>query len=116
MDGIEKVPIIRLDHLSDEERRAYMLVHNKLTMNTDFDFSVLSLELDDIMDINMDDFGFTKIGEYIDDFFVEDQEPNERVGDFDEDHRFLVYTHKRGKYDALVTYLKKNEYEYEIDG
>lgn len=56
--GIEEVPIIRLDNLTDEERRAYMLVHNKLTMNTDFDFELLSLELDDIVDLNMSEFGF----------------------------------------------------------
>lgn len=31
--GLEKVPIIRLDELSDEQRRAYILIHNKLTMN-----------------------------------------------------------------------------------
>jgi len=41
MPEIETVPVIRLDDLTDEQRRAYMLVHNKLTMNTDFDLDVL---------------------------------------------------------------------------
>lgn len=59
MDDIEEVPVIRLDELTDEQRRAYMLVHNKLNMNTGFDFSVLSEELQDITDINMFDFGFS---------------------------------------------------------
>lgn len=27
--GIEQVPVIHLDHLTDEQRRAYALVHNK---------------------------------------------------------------------------------------
>ena len=45
MPEIETVPIIRLDDLTDEQRRAYMLVHNKLTMNTDFDFGLLDSEL-----------------------------------------------------------------------
>lgn len=58
MDEIETVPVIKLDNLSDEQRRAYMLVHNKLTMNTDFDLDVLTVELDDIFDIDMADFGF----------------------------------------------------------
>ena len=56
--GINQVPVIRLDELSDEQRKAYMLVHNKLTMNTDFDFDVLAVELDDIFDIDMAEFGF----------------------------------------------------------
>lgn len=56
--GYEKVPIIRLDDLSDEERRAYMLVHNKLTMNTDFDIDILEQEIEEIRNIDMNAFGF----------------------------------------------------------
>ena len=56
--GIKEVPIIRLDHLSDEERKAYTLAHNKLTMNSDFDLDILNDELDDILNIDMSDFGF----------------------------------------------------------
>lgn len=58
MDEIQEVPIIRLDELTDEKRKAYMLIHNKLTMNTDFDDDLLGAELDDITDIDMSDFGF----------------------------------------------------------
>lgn len=46
--GFTEVPIIRLDSLTDEQRRAYTLVHNKLTMNTNFDFMQLDMELDGI--------------------------------------------------------------------
>lgn len=58
MDDIDEVPVIRLDDLSDEERKAYTLVHNKLTMNTDFDEELLNIELEDILDIDMSEFGF----------------------------------------------------------
>ena len=53
-----EVDCIRLDHLTDEERKAYTLAHNKLTMNTDFDFDILNEELEDITDIDMSNFGF----------------------------------------------------------
>lgn len=56
--GVETVPVIRLDDLTDEQRRAYTLVHNKLTMNSGFDDKLLDIELDDILDIDMSDFGF----------------------------------------------------------
>ena len=56
--NITEVPIIRLDHLTDEERKAYTLAHNKLTMNTDFDIDILNDELDNILNIDMSDFGF----------------------------------------------------------
>ena len=57
MDSIDKVPVIRLDNLTDEQRRAYTLVHNKLTMNSNFDMSLLELELEQI-DMDMEQFGF----------------------------------------------------------
>lgn len=46
--GLDKVPIVRLDHLSDKQRKAYCLVHNKLTMNTGFDNELLGFELSEI--------------------------------------------------------------------
>lgn len=58
--GMKEVPIIRLDHLTDEERKAYALVHNKLTMNSDFDFNVLDGEIGNL-DIDMSVFGFDSI-------------------------------------------------------
>lgn len=55
--GIEEVPVIRLDNLTDEERRAYALVHNKLTMNSGYDEELLDLELEGL-DTDMSVFGF----------------------------------------------------------
>jgi len=55
--GIEELPVIYLDYLTDEQRRAYTLAHNQLTMNTGFDMEILSVELDAIVDIDMEQFG-----------------------------------------------------------
>jgi len=70
MDDIDTVPIIRLDDLTDEQRRAYMLVHNKLTMNTGFDFELLDIELKEITEgldsLDMADFGFDTAGSFFD--------------------------------------------------
>ena len=57
MPEIEKVPVIRLDDLTDEQRRAYMLVHNKLTMNTGFDVNLLNSELEELIDCNLEQYG-----------------------------------------------------------
>lgn len=56
--GITEVPIIRLDHLSDEQRRAFTLVENQLTRLSEFDIDMLKIELDNIVNIDMGDLGF----------------------------------------------------------
>lgn len=71
MDEIDTVPIIRLDGLTDEQRRAYALAHNKLTMSSPFNIDLLNMELNELadFDIDMSEFGF--------DLDEEDDEPIE---------------------------------------
>ena len=56
--GIEEVPVIRLDHLSDEERRAYALANNQTTMSSGFDPELLKIEIQNIKTIDITAFGF----------------------------------------------------------
>ena len=56
--GEKEVPVIRLKHLTDEQKRAYILAHNQLTLNTGFDEGILAAELESIVGIDMADFGF----------------------------------------------------------
>lgn len=56
--GINPVPCIRLDHLTDEQRRAYTLAHNKTAEMSDWDYPLLDEELDEIFSIDMESFGF----------------------------------------------------------
>lgn len=55
--GMKEVPIIRLDDLTDDQRKAYTLIHNQTTMNTGFDIDILNEELDNI-DIDISGYGF----------------------------------------------------------
>lgn len=56
--GETEAPTIRLDHMTDEQRKAYTLVHNKTTMNSGFNLEILNTELESI-GIDMTDFGFS---------------------------------------------------------
>ncbi len=95
--GYTEVEVIRLTHLTEEQKRAYILAHNKLTMNTDFDMRLLQEELDKITEIRMVDLGFdeleaVKLKE--DEFEIEVDEavePNTKPGDLFQlgEHRLL---------------------------
>lgn len=56
--GMETVPCIRLDYLTDEQRRAYALAHNKTAELSKWFEELLDEELDSITNINMQDLGF----------------------------------------------------------
>jgi site-specific DNA-methyltransferase (adenine-specific) len=72
--GYTEVDCIRLEHLTEEQKKAYILIHNQLTMNTGFDIEMLELELASIENIDMSEFDFE-----ID--FDADDEPVEIVED-----------------------------------
>lgn len=56
--GHTEAPCIRLDHLTDEQRRAYALAHNKTAEMSKWDFEMLDSELAEL-DLDMTEFGFT---------------------------------------------------------
>lgn len=56
--GLKTVPVIRLDFLTKDKKKAYALVHNKLTTDTKFDTDALADELSKISEYNMPEYGF----------------------------------------------------------
>lgn len=55
--GIEEIPCIMADDLTDEQIKAFRLADNKVGEIAEWDFEMLDLELLDI-DMDMTDFGF----------------------------------------------------------
>lgn len=55
--GMKEIPVIRLDDMTDEQRREYALVHNQTTMNSGFDFDILGGELEDLPDFDAEFYG-----------------------------------------------------------
>ena len=52
--GLEKVPCIRLAHLSETQKRAYILADNKLALNSGWDEEMLGLELAELREVDFD--------------------------------------------------------------
>ena len=73
--GMAEVPCIRLDHLNDEQRRAYALAHNKTAELSEWDLPVLDEELAGITDIDMTAFGFDPIDAEVHEDNYEPQPP-----------------------------------------
>ena len=61
--GYTEVEVIRLNHLTEEQKAAYAIAHNKLTMNTEFDIEKLQYELNklEIADFDLNLLGFSEV-------------------------------------------------------
>ena len=82
--GYKEVECIRLDHLTDKERKEYTIVHNKTTMDTGFDLDVLLPELEELDFLSDFDFDFGIDGE------EEDFEENDLERDDEKDGGVLI--------------------------
>ena len=69
--GYTEAPCIRLDHLTDEQRRGYAIAHNKTAENSEWDYELLDEEMAALPDFDFEDFGF----EF--DYETETEEPEE---------------------------------------
>lgn len=86
--GMAELPTIALDHLTDEQRRAYVHVHNQTTLVSGFDMEALERELAALPEFNWSDFGFDldEVLEDLPDFDDEElpdvpEEPRTKPGD-----------------------------------
>lgn len=77
--GMDEVPVVFCDDLTDAQRRALTLVDNQTTIMTGWDEDALAYELDVLSgDFDMSDFGFD-LGA-VEDFAVPDDSPLEDGG------------------------------------
>ena len=99
--GYKEVPCIRLDHLNDEQRKAYALTHNRSAEMSSWDFDILDEELKaleeeyDLSALGFEEFLNNEEIEVVDDEFDEDEfmpdTPQTKPGDIYVlgDHRII---------------------------
>lgn len=75
--SITELPCVCADDLTEEEIKAYRLADNKTAELAEWDFNILDIELDDITDIDMSEFGFEAIEIKIKDIKAQEVDINE---------------------------------------
>ncbi len=84
--GLETVPTLRLSHLNETERRAYVLADNKLALNAGWDQEILAIELQALIDLDFDvtvtGFSLAEVDMTLD--AVHDSDPSAEIGPEDE--------------------------------
>ena len=60
--GLPEVPVVVLDHLSERQKRAYVIADNKLALNASWDLDMLAMEVEALRedDFNLDLLGFSE--------------------------------------------------------
>lgn len=78
--NIKEVPCIIADDLTEQQIKAYRLADNKVSEFAEWDFNILNLELDELLNFDMASFGFDiddVVDEYGTDFDLPDGDKSE---------------------------------------
>lgn len=80
--GLTEVPTVCLSHLSDTQKKAYILADNKLALNAGWDNDMLKVELEDLKfsNFDLDLVGFST--EELDEIMNQDEEPEVEDDDY----------------------------------
>jgi DNA modification methylase len=72
-EGIEKVPCVWVDHLTEAQKKAYILADNRLAEDAGWDMELLSIELEELKELDFD-IGLTGFGaDELSDIFGEEE-------------------------------------------
>jgi len=53
-EGMDKVPCLFIEHLTEAQKKAYIIADNKLAENAGWDMEILKIELEELQDLNFD--------------------------------------------------------------
>lgn len=89
--GIEQLPCIEAAHLSEAQKRAYVIADNKLALNSNWDYELLKVELLDLQESGFDlpitGFDLTEINAmFMDGDGSESPDDFKEIDEFDMDH------------------------------
>jgi len=67
--GLDQVPTIEAGHLTDAQRKAYIIADNKIALNSDWDDQILKIELEHLteLDFDLSILGWDVLPEFSDD-------------------------------------------------
>ena len=104
--GMDEIPVIIADDLTEEQIKAFRLADNKVAEFSEWDFDLLSDEINGL-DIDMDDFGFDEIEEKDN---VEEEEDTSSV-DLDENVVIVVEADTESKLEEIFSELVEEGYQ-----
>lgn len=112
--GMQEVPCIRLGHLNETQKRAYIIADNKLALNAGWDEAMLALELSALQiedfDLSLTGFSGAELNGVLGDTGLnEDQGVGDKDTAFNYEQKFSIIvmceseSHQASVYDKLVS-------------
>ena len=112
--GLDKVPCIVADDLTEEQIKAFRLADNKTAELAEWDFSKLEAELAELADIDMSQFGFEALVEEIKKGEEESDISTESNFNYKEQYGVIVMCKDEQEQEVIYNDLTAQGYECKV--
>ena len=113
--GLVEVPCIRLGHLSEAQRKAYVIADNKLALNSEWDNDLLKIELmqlDSIdFDLNLTGFDLSELANIFDPV-TEEIELKEQT--YSETFNIIIECENEHNQESIYNELQEKGYKCQV--
>lgn len=112
--GLDEVPCVKADHLTDAQRKAYVIADNQLALNAGWDEELLKVELESLEEL---DFDLGLLG-FEDDFLEEvfEGEEEKEIKEMlpDEEIGLYVYVDSETEQEKIFNEMEERGYKCKI--
>lgn len=113
--GMDEVPCLVLDHLSEAQKKALVIADNKLALNAGWDMDMLAVEFKDLDELNFDltltGFGKEELYDvFLEPNFAEEPEDYKEITD---EQKNIILVELKNENDCEVLYDELQERGYE---
>ncbi|MFN7301466.1 MAG: ParB/Srx family N-terminal domain-containing protein [Bacteroidota bacterium] len=112
--GLKEVPTVLVDHLTDTQRKAYVLADNQLALNAGWDDELLKLELAQLDDVGFDLelLGFDL--KALDDVFQNENEDKTDLSDSETKYQIIIKCENEIEQENTYEYLTQKGYSCQV--
>ena len=120
--GIKELPCVDASHLSEAQKKAYVIADNKLALNSDWDVELLKIEIESLQedDFKLDLLGFdiAELNEILgfDDIAEEDEEESEQdyEDNYKEQYGVIIMCKSAEEQEKIFNKMQQNGYEVKV--
>ena len=120
--GIKELPCVDASHLSEAQKKAYVIADNKLALNAEWDFDLLKIEIESLQedDFKLDLLGFdiAELNEILgfDDIAEEDEEESEQDYEdkYKEQYGVIIMCKSAEEQEKVFNKMQQNGYEVKV--
>jgi ParB-like chromosome segregation protein Spo0J len=118
--GLDTVPTLLVDHLTEAQKKAYVIADNQLALNSGWDFDLLKVEIEGLQEVDFDTqllgFDDSFLDKVLDDMDFQDESDPKEASPEDDEIGIYVFVKSETEQQNISEEMEKRGYKCKLIG